>query len=43
MGGFRLTDVSNPVNANDAANKAYVDANAGGTEVKDIWRYTLQI
>lgn len=31
LAGFALTDVADPTNDQDAATKAYVDANAGGT------------
>jgi phage-related tail fiber protein len=34
MGGFALTNVLNPVNPQDAATKAYVDAAAQGLDVK---------
>lgn len=34
MGGFKLTNVATPVNANDAANKDYVDTIAQGLDPK---------
>lgn len=34
MGGFKLTNVATPVNANDAANKDYVDTVAQGLDPK---------
>ena len=33
MTGNTLTNVSNPVNNHDAANKAYVDENAGSRKM----------
>lgn len=34
MGSQRITSVANPINATDAANKAYVDSNSAGLDVK---------
>lgn len=38
MGGFPLTNVLNPVNPQDAATKAYVDAAAQGLDIKESVR-----
>jgi hypothetical protein len=38
VGGYKLTNVANPVNANDAVNKYYVDTYATGLDIKQSVR-----